>query len=192
MGDAVLMPRSRLGCQLQQVLPVLTGRIGPIGLLDDGPIDFEFFRLFPQGVDEQVVERDSMKPKPPQEFGLGPTHPAGPHREDEKPAIGVGMLQPIFKSSCFGNLGRDLGSPLSGALRRGMPFRNGGTRCNQHCCCPPLVTLAFGFPVYIQPDSGEQSIKFRALRQRLGCGIATAHPLTDLLDGKALFRFTHA
>ena len=44
----------------------------------------------------------------------------------------------------------------------------------------------------IQTDFRKESIKFRAIRQRLGFGVTAANPLTDLFNGEALLRFAHA
>ena len=52
--------------EMQQVLPILTGGIGTIGLFDDGPIDFQFLGFFPQGIEQQVVERNPLQIEPPQ------------------------------------------------------------------------------------------------------------------------------
>ena len=69
-GQVVRNAGRRLACQLHQVLPVLSSRIGPIRLLDDRPIDIEFLGLHTQGVKEQIVERNSLEPEPAQEFSL--------------------------------------------------------------------------------------------------------------------------
>ena len=47
---------SRLSNQVQQVLPVLAEWLRTICLFDDGPIDFEFFRFFTQGIEQQLIE----------------------------------------------------------------------------------------------------------------------------------------
>ena len=104
LGDA----GTGLRRQLQQVLPVLARRIGPVRLLDDGAIDFEFLGFLMQGVKEQVVKRNPLEIKPSPEFFLGPAHAAGTHGEDEEPAIGVGVLQTFVEGPCLGLLRRDV------------------------------------------------------------------------------------
>ena len=61
---------SRQSGQMQQVLPILTGGLGTIGMLDDGPIDFEFLGLVPQGVEEHLVERDPAQFEAAKQFRL--------------------------------------------------------------------------------------------------------------------------
>ena len=111
---------------MQQVLPILTGGIGTIGLFDDGPIDFQFLGFFPQGIEEQIVERHSLQIEPPQEFRFRPPHSAGANGQHEEPAVVVSVLQTFLEGTCLGHVGGDF--DMSGTGGRGMPARDRRTR----------------------------------------------------------------
>ena len=87
--------RSGPSDEMKQVLPILTGGIGTIGLFDDGPIDFQFLGFFTKGIEQQIVKRNSLQIEPPQEFRFRPPHSAGPHCQHEEPAVAVSVFQAV-------------------------------------------------------------------------------------------------
>ena len=118
LGDLRGHPRD----QVEQVVPVRAGAVRAVRLLDGRPVDLQFLGLLTQGVEEQVVERDPLQLEPPHQFVLAPPHPAGPDREDEEAAVGVGVPQPLLELPGLGHVGRHL--DCAGRGRRGPPTRD--------------------------------------------------------------------
>ena len=139
---------------MQQVLPVLAGRIGSIGLLNYGPFDFLFFCFHPQGIKKQIVEGYSFQVEAAQYLVFATPHTTGTNREHEEATVRISVLQALFKGPRLGQVGRDFDVTCVDGC--GASLWNRRARRSKNRRLAAMIRCRLGIPLNVPADFVQQ------------------------------------